>query len=559
MRLQMRHVFLGCLAAAVATAGFADPAGAALPAPEPGADGWVGRVSSVLTHTQENLQFTQTVSIVTGQPAQAHVQFDQTSTSDCYLSTVTWSGDLEARLTTAISTYDGVSTLTTYGSSVGTVPGERYTEYPCTGFDGSTSHFDSGFYPIPFVSPCVGGEVQPNTQAFNANITCFSDSGGVVYSEVISVRLRRADCDQTVDSDGDSLSDCLEYELNLNPLNSDTDGGGVDDGEEVRRGTDGGDKSDDGPDTDGDGVLDTVDECPGTPVGVPVDTVGCPENQPPVAVPDTATTRSGIPVSVPVAANDTDPDGDAVSLVSCTQPDASHGSVTVTGGVTFTPTPGFRGQTSFTCTVQDPYGASTTAPVTITVVAGELTVHANIGYVAFWYNAVPNFSFTGRPGSDYVSIRGSTSAWVTGHPDVLALVKQVCITPSWQARVNRNEVTVPVDWSEGGRDLMGTSDDFWQTPPRSLPGNMGSEVIAKLPACTAGTTGGWAPAGALVAQTNQAGRTVNLVRIAHSANVTVVLHDGTVLPLNIKETERAASRPPTIEDLDERQSKTFEL
>src|SRR5262249_6905513 len=51
-----------------------------------------------------------------------------------------------------------------------------------------------------------------------------------------------------------------------------------------------------------------------------------PDNHPPVAVDDNAITSAVTPVTVAVLANDSDPDGDSLSIRSFTQ--ASHGTVT---------------------------------------------------------------------------------------------------------------------------------------------------------------------------------------------------------------------------------------
>ena len=106
-----------------------------------------------------------------------------------------------------------------------------------------------------------------------------------------------------------------------------------------------------------DGVLDTG------PVTVTVTVT--PINDDPVAVDDAATTDKNTPVTVDVLANDTDPDGDPLSVDSVTQP--TNGTVTNNGtDVTYTPDPNYNGADSFTYTATD--GTTTqTATVTITV------------------------------------------------------------------------------------------------------------------------------------------------------------------------------------------------
>lgn len=91
-------------------------------------------------------------------------------------------------------------------------------------------------------------------------------------------------------------------------------------------------------------------------------------NRGPVAVDDTATVRNDATVGIAVLANDSDPDGDALALVSVAAP--ANGTATVAGtSVTYAPRAGFTGTDSFTYTVRDPAGLTATARVTVTVTA----------------------------------------------------------------------------------------------------------------------------------------------------------------------------------------------
>ena len=107
-------------------------------------------------------------------------------------------------------------------------------------------------------------------------------------------------------------------------------------------------------------------------------------NRPPVAVNDAATTMVGMPVAISVLGNDSDPDGDVISVVSNTLP--AHGAVTRVGGVfTYTPASGFTGIDTFTYTISDGRGGTATATVTITVtgcVAGTSTTYTQGGWGA---------------------------------------------------------------------------------------------------------------------------------------------------------------------------------
>ena len=91
-------------------------------------------------------------------------------------------------------------------------------------------------------------------------------------------------------------------------------------------------------------------------------------NDPPVARNDARTTPEDVAVRVDVLANDTDPDGDALTVLSVTQP--TRGAVVVVEGgaaVRYTPDPNTSGADTFTYTVSDGNGATATATVTVTV------------------------------------------------------------------------------------------------------------------------------------------------------------------------------------------------
>ena len=94
-----------------------------------------------------------------------------------------------------------------------------------------------------------------------------------------------------------------------------------------------------------------------------------PTNRPPVAVADTATTSPGTPVIVAVLANDTDPDGDSLSVSAIATP-PTHGMAGVGADlqtVLYSPGPTRTGEDSFTYRVSDGNGGTADATVTVTV------------------------------------------------------------------------------------------------------------------------------------------------------------------------------------------------
>jgi hypothetical protein len=71
-------------------------------------------------------------------------------------------------------------------------------------------------------------------------------------------------------------------------------------------------------------------------------------------------------VTIDVLANDSDPDGDTLTITALTQP--ANGSVVNNGSdVTYTPRNNFRGNDTFTYTISDGNGGTDTATVTVII------------------------------------------------------------------------------------------------------------------------------------------------------------------------------------------------
>ncbi|MDY6874909.1 MAG: tandem-95 repeat protein [Chloroflexota bacterium] len=101
-------------------------------------------------------------------------------------------------------------------------------------------------------------------------------------------------------------------------------------------------------------------------------------NDPPVAVDDSDTTDEDTPVVIDVLANDSDPDGDDLTVSDYDVTSTEGGTVDCTsaGLCTYTPPAGFSGSDTFGYTISDGHGGSDTATVTVTVVALAPTGHA---------------------------------------------------------------------------------------------------------------------------------------------------------------------------------------
>ncbi|MBI3409188.1 MAG: tandem-95 repeat protein [Planctomycetes bacterium] len=92
-----------------------------------------------------------------------------------------------------------------------------------------------------------------------------------------------------------------------------------------------------------------------------------PVNDPPVAVNDPATTLENVSVTIAVLANDSDPDGDALSVTGVTQ--GTKGSVVIDADntVTYSPNTNVSGADSFQYTISDGHGGTATAAVNVTI------------------------------------------------------------------------------------------------------------------------------------------------------------------------------------------------
>jgi large repetitive protein len=88
----------------------------------------------------------------------------------------------------------------------------------------------------------------------------------------------------------------------------------------------------------------------------------------PVALPDVAATLEDTPVTVSVLANDTDADGNVLTVNSATV-DPTQGTVTINpdGTVTFSPAPNYHGPAIITYVVDDGTGRTATSTATVTV------------------------------------------------------------------------------------------------------------------------------------------------------------------------------------------------
>ncbi len=122
-----------------------------------------------------------------------------------------------------------------------------------------------------------------------------------------------------------------------------------------------------------------------------------PPNRPPIATNGTATTAENTPVTINVLANDSDPAGNPLTIVSVSQ--GANGVVTTNanGMVTYSPATNFFGADHFTYTISDGQGGSATGMVSVTVTPALI-----ITSIARQFSGNILILFQGKPGSNYV-------------------------------------------------------------------------------------------------------------------------------------------------------------
>ena len=214
-------------------------------------------------------------------------------------------------------------------------------------------------------------------------------------------------------------------------------------------------------------------------------------NHSPTAVDDSATATTGVDTLIAVLANDSDPDGDALHIVSVG--DASNGSATVNqdGFVIYRSAGGFDGLDSFTYTIADSHGATSTATVFVTVlasctpepsdlvawlpgngngndlvggIAGQL-----VGGTTFAAGKVRQaFSFDGV--DSYVSVPDSNALHLTGSMTLAAWVKPTGANDDTHGIISKPRDAGGTGWAlrvEAGQADFGFNDGLVNCSARS--------------------------------------------------------------------------------------------
>ncbi|HEX5863775.1 MAG TPA: Ig-like domain-containing protein [Casimicrobiaceae bacterium] len=135
-------------------------------------------------------------------------------------------------------------------------------------------------------------------------------------------------------------------------------------------------------------------------------------NRPPVAVNDAFTLAgNSAATALDVVANDSDPDGDALTIVSVSAP--AHGTASISGNkIAYTPTAGYVGTDSFAYTIADPKGLTSSATVAITITGINHPPIAQPDYAVAKFNTpvtIPVLANDSDPDGDPLTIVSFTS------------------------------------------------------------------------------------------------------------------------------------------------------
>jgi hypothetical protein len=230
---------------------------------------------------------------------------------------------------------------------------------------------------VTVVSDCSGGSYTPDpdfngTDSFTYGV---ADPVTAATAATVSITVEPVNDAPVADDDDATTREDTAVTIDVLGNDSDVDGDSLTVGSATGATNGSVTTTNDGsvtytPDSDSHGTDSftyTVADSTAEPTAATVSITVKPVNDAPVAHDDDATTREDTAVTIDVLGNDSDVDGDSLTVDSAAG--AIHGSVTTAddGSVTYTPDPDFHGTDSFTYTVVDPLGEHIAATVNVTV------------------------------------------------------------------------------------------------------------------------------------------------------------------------------------------------
>ncbi|WP_250158983.1 tandem-95 repeat protein [Vibrio alginolyticus] len=189
-----------------------------------------------------------------------------------------------------------------------------------------------------------------------------------------------------------------------------------------------------------------------------------PVNDAPVATNDNAVTDEDTPVTIDVLPNDTDIDGDKLSIESASVPEAQGTVEIVDGKLVFTPAENFNGDAEITYTVTD--GTLTdqaTVNVTVNAVNDTPEVESNIADQTLAEDFTPYSINLNTAFSDVDNVDGELSFSVSGNNNVLVSIENGIATISPTADWNGSEILTFTATDPSGESVSQTVN-FTVTP-----------------------------------------------------------------------------------------------
>lgn len=192
-------------------------------------------------------------------------------------------------------------------------------------------------------------------------------------------------------------------------------------------------------------------------------------NRHPVALPDSASIlQDSLPINIPVLANDFDPEGMPITVVSAT---SVHGSVVIEADytLTYTPAAGYVGTDTITYVIEDDQGQTQTGEVAITVSAPVLSIDlepdntflvtAETGPIDITFTQPAEIAGTYQ--EDLANLSAGAINLVipsvTGTPDVGQTLNAV--PGLWIYDVNAGEPSRTWQWQRAGVDIPGATGE----------------------------------------------------------------------------------------------------
>ncbi len=180
-------------------------------------------------------------------------------------------------------------------------------------------------------------------------------------------------------------------------------------------------------------------------------------NDAPVAKDDIATTQEDTSVTIDVLPNDSDVDGDKLSIQSASVPEAQGKVEIVDGKLVFTPAENFHGDAEITYTLTD--GALTdqaTVNVTVNAVNDTPVVESNIADQALAEDFTPYTIVLNTAFSDVDNVDGELTFSVSGNSNVLVSIENGIATISPTADWNGSETLTFTATDPNGESISQT-------------------------------------------------------------------------------------------------------